>query len=417
MIIYSKFFTLFLVIIALVLASLFSFLETATVAISKHRLESLKNEAIWAKYAFLLKQNLEKVLIFSLFGNSLFNALFTTLTTVLILDLISGFMIKGLLLPITTLIIAFFIIIFSEAVPKIIAAKSPINTLKIISLPLYYVFIVCRPIIWFINKIVYVIAWIFISSSEDSMSLEEIKAIIADKNSPFKDKHRSILLKSMNLEKLRVKEVLIPLRVVEAIDINGDLQLTYKKIYTSHHTRMIVYSDQIDNIIGYIHVKDVLSLEQNKFNTEELNKIVRPIDFISDFVPIMKQINLAGRFKKRIFVVINEYGDTLGITCLEDMLEMVFGNFTTEAPGQKTLAIKNAENQIIADGTMLIRELNDLYNLNITATEDAMTINGLVLKFLHGIPNVGVCFKLDNLIFEIISIGDYWVERVKITII
>ena len=417
MIIYSKLLTLVLVIIALIIASLFSFLETATVAVSKHRLESLKEEAIWAKYAFLLKQNLEKVLIFSLFGNSLFNALFTTLTTVLILDLISGLIPKELLLPVATLFIALFIIIFSEAVPKIIAAKSPINILRIISIPLYYVFIICKPIIWLIDKIVFVIAWIFISSNGDSMSLEEIKAIIADKNVPFLEKHRSILLKSMNLEKLTVKEVLIPLRMVEAIDINGDMQLTYKKIYTSHHTRMIVYSDHIDNIIGYIHVKDVISLEQNRFNKEELSKIVRPIDFVGDFIPIVKQINWAGRFKKRIFVVINEYGDILGIACLEDMLEMVFGNFTTEAPGQKTLAIKNAQNQIIADGTMLIRELNDLYRLGILLAEDAMTVNGLVLKFLHGIPNVGVCFKLDNLIFEVISVGDYWVERVKITII
>jgi Mg2+/Co2+ transporter CorB len=99
------------------------------------------------------------------------------------------------------------------------------------------------------------------------------------------------------------------------------------------------------------------------------------------------------------------------------MLEMVFGNFTTESPQQKTLSIKTDNNEIIVDGTMLIRDLNDKYNLNIATYDDAKTINGLVLNILNGIPNVGVCFKLENLIFEVISIGSYWVERVKIRVL
>jgi Mg2+/Co2+ transporter CorB len=132
---------------------------------------------------------------------------------------------------------------------------------------------------------------------------------------------------------------------------------------------------------------------------------------------IVKQINRSSRKKTRIFVVINEYGDVLGIACLEDMLEMVFGNFTTESPQQKTLSIKTVDNNIIVDGTMLLRDLNDTYNLDIKISNDAKTVNGLVLKVLHGIPNVGVCFKLQNLIFEVISMGNYWVERVKITVL
>jgi Mg2+/Co2+ transporter CorB len=203
--------------------------------------------------------------------------------------------------------------------------------------------------------------------------------------------------------------------MVEAIDINSDIHVIYKKICTTPHTRIIVYQDKIDNVTGFIHVKDILSLDQNKFSSDNLRQIIRPLSYVSEFIPIIKQIHRAQKYKSRIFVVTNEYGDVLGIACLEDMFEMIFGDFTTESPQQKNLAIRTARNELIVDGTMLIRELNELYNLNITVNADALTVNGLVLKILDGIPGVGVCFRIDNLIFEVISVGDYWVERVKIT--
>lgn len=402
-------------ILILFLASLFSFLETATVAISEHKLEALKDQKIWARYAYLLKHELEKVLIFSLFGNSLFNATFTTVTTVLAAEFISNRFQSSIIFTLTTLFIALIIIIFSEAMPKIIAAKNPTLVLKLISVPLYYLFWLCKPIIWFIDRIVYSITRL-VRATEDAVSFEELKAIIADKRSPIKGKHRSILLNSMNLDNLTIREILIPLRMVEAINLNGNIQVIHKQIYTSHHTRMPVYADNIDNIIGFIHVKDILSLDQDNLSRAGLEQIVRPIEFVNDFMPIVKQINRSSRKKTRIFVVINEYGDVSGIACLEDMLEIVFGDFTTESPQQKTLSVKTVDNNIIVDGAMLIRDFNDKYDLNIVASDKAKTINGLVLNILNSIPNVGVCFKLDKLIFEVISMGNYWVERVKITL-
>jgi Mg2+/Co2+ transporter CorB len=416
MIVNSELITILLLVFALLMGSWFSLLETATVAISEYKLEALKAGKTWAYYANLLKQNLEQVLIFSLFGNSLFNAIFTILSTLVATDIIGNRYDKHIALPITTLGIAFFIIIFSEAMPKVIAAKNPTLVLRIIALPSYYLFFLCKPVIWLIDKIVYAFTR-FIKSTEDAASLEELKAIIADKRSPLKGKHRSILLNSMKLDSLTVKEVLIPLRMVESINLNGNIQAIYKQIYTSHHTRIPVYEDTMDNMIGFIHVKDILSLGHENLTKEALIEIIRPIEFINDFMSIVKQINRSSRKKTRIFVVINVYGDAMGIACLEDMLEMVFGNFTTESPRQKTLSIKTVDNNIIVDGTMLLRDLNDTYNLDIAESSDAKTVNGLVLKVLYGIPSVGVCFRLQNLVFEVISMGNYWIERVKITVL
>ncbi|HLX52771.1 MAG TPA: CNNM domain-containing protein, partial [Aquella sp.] len=360
----SQLITSIVLLLVLLMGSLFSLLETAAVAISEHKLEALKDQKIWARYAYLLKKELEKVLIFSLFGNSLFNAMFTILATVLVSDVVANRFDMHIILPFTTLGIALFIIIFSEAMPKVIAARNPTLVLKIIVFPSYYLFFICKPVIWLIDKIVYVFTR-FIKATEDAASLEELKAIIADKRSPLKGKHRSILLNSMKLDSLTIKEVLIPLRMVEAINLNGNIQAIYKQIHTSHHTRMPVYEDTMDNITGFIHVKDILSLEQDNLTLAALAQIVRPIEFISDFMSIVKQINRSSRKKTRIFVVINEYGDILGIACLEDMLEMVFGNFTTESPQQKALSVKTVDNNIIVDGTMLLRDLNDMYKLDI----------------------------------------------------
>lgn len=410
---YAAVSSLILILIVLAVAGLFSCLETATIAVSEYSLKSLKERHLWAAFAYRLKQELNQILIFSLFGNSLANTAFTTLSTFLIVSFLHPSEQK-VLLPVITLIIALFIIIFSEALPKIIAAKAPVLTLKIVAIPAYYIFIVSRPVIWMIDRLIYYITKLIGIKDGQGTSLDELKAIIADKRSPFKEKHRSILLNSMDLDSIQVKEVLIPLRMVEAIDMHEPVTDIYKRIHTTHHTRIIVYEGSIDNIIGFLHAKDVLSIDKDDQTKVELYQRIRPITFVSDFMPIIRQIHRAQKYKNRIFVVINEYGDMLGIACLEDMLEMIFGDFTTESPQQKYLAIKNDIGQLIVDGTMLIRELNELYSLKIEFKSDALTINGLVLNILNGIPDVGVCFKLNNLIFEVINVGLYWVERVKI---
>lgn len=412
----SNLIDIFYLVITLFLGGMFSCLETATIAISEVRLKILKERYIWAKYAYLLKKELSKVLIFSLFANSLANAIFTSLTTYIMVSILSS-VFKNLGLPIITLIIAFFIIIFSEALPKIIASRSPISVLKLLAIPMYYVFIVSKPIVMMIDVMIMIITKLLNIKGQQNTSMEEVKAIIADVNSPFKKRHQKILLNSINLDELIIKEVLIPIRNINGINILDDIDTIFHQILTSHHTRIIVYKENIDNIIGYIHIKDILAIDIEERNINSIDKIIRPIPFVNDFVPIIKQINIAQINKNRMFVVINEYGDISGIACFEDMLEMIFGDFTTEAPSHSNLAIKNQKGEIIVDGTMLIRELNELYQLNIQFKKNIFTINGLVLKFFNGIPNVGVCFRLNNLIFEIISVGLYWVERVKIIIV
>ncbi len=403
-------------ILILIIAGLFSFLETAIVAVSEYKLNSLKERYAWARYSYSLKKQLNQVLIFSLFGNSLFNSIFATSGTLLIGYFLSMLTSNGIVFPIGTLLASLLIILFSEALPKIVAARAPVSTLKLIGIPLYYVFQISKPIVWLLDKILFYLTVVFKSPSYEAISVEDLKEIISDIRIPIKKKHRSILLNSVGLEDIAIKEVLIPLRMVEGVDVNSDIEVILKKLYSTHHTRIIVYSDHIDNIVGYVHVKDVVLLGKQELNKMAFCHLIRSITYINDFVSITKQINRAQKYRSRIYAVVNEYGDISGIACLEDMLEIIFGDFTTVSPKMLSLEVKNEDGDIIVNGAMLVRELNELYDLNITFDMDSLTINGLVLKFLNGIPSVGVSFVFNGLIFEVLEVGIYWVEKVKISV-
>jgi Mg2+/Co2+ transporter CorB len=405
-------------LLILLAASLFSALETATVAVSNFRLQILSQRYFWAKCACSLKGRLNQVLIFSLFGNSLFNAIFTTISTLIVLQTLMHYMHihRSLLVGITTFVIAVIIIICSEALPKVIAAKAPTATIRLLAVPMYYGFFIMLPVVVVIDKMIGVITYILRIYDIDIISFEELKAIIRDDKSPFKDKHRTIMLNSIDLEDVYVRDILIPIRLIEAVNLYASVDDIYSQIRTTHHTRIIVFKGNIDNILGFIHVKDMLALDSGTFTHEALTERIRPITFINDFMPLIRQIHRAQKQRNRIFVVINEYGDIVGIVCLEDMLQVVFGEFTTKSPQQQKLAITTSNNEIIVDGTMLVRDLNRLYGLKISYGGDVTTVNGLIIKTLNSIPDVGVCIKIDGMIFEVISVGLYWAERIRISL-
>lgn len=408
------FLNIIVLVLLLLIASLFSFLETASVAVSEHRLISLASELRWAKYALRLKRKLEQVLIFSLFGNSFFNAAVTTFSTMLVIQVFGG---QELILSLFTLFVTLLIIIFSEAVPKIIASKVPLVVLRLVAIPLYYIFVVTRPLIWLIDKIVYGIIRLLGVGNADGTSLDELKAIVADKRSPFADAHRSILLNSLELNRLTIKEVVIPIRNVEMIDLDDDITSLRQQLQNIHHTRIPVYRTKIDNILGYLHIKDILTLSVGEYSKEDLTSLVREISYVSDFMFIIEQLKLLQLGRERIFIVVNEYGDILGVACFEDLLEMVFGDFTTNAPHRSNLIIRESEFNYIVDGAVLVREFNEAYNLNLPFSYDAMSINGLILKHLGSVPALGVCMRLDQVVIEVIQVGRYWAERVRVSVV
>jgi Mg2+/Co2+ transporter CorB len=396
----------------LVCASVFSLLETATVAVSEHKLMSLKPQYRWANYSLLLKNKLDSVLIFSLFGNSLFNALVTTISTMLALRVLGAG--HSLMLSTVTLGVTLMIIIFSEALPKVIASRSPLAALKLIAQPLYLLLRILQPLVYVIDKIIYWATYFMSYGAADYASIEELRAMIADKRACFHDKHRDILLNSLDLESLTVKEIMISWRNAEMINIAWDIVKLKAQLSNSLHTRIIVFNRLIENILGTLHTKDILPI-MHALTKEQLLAAIKPINYIPDFLLITKQIAAAQKKRERVFVVINEYGDNLGLAFLDDMLEIVFDDFTTDAPHNRYLMIKESLTSYIVSGSASVREFNEKSQFQIPYNYDAVSINGVILKQFKAIPTVGICLKIDNIYFEVLQVGQFWAEKVRIS--
>ncbi len=396
--------------LSLICGAVFSSVETAIVAIPESKLISLAKSSLWAKYAIKLKKELQKVLIFNLFGNSLANATLTTVSTAIFVGLFGSS--DSMVLTIITLLVTFVIIIFSEATPKVVASKSPTMVLRALVVPIYYLFIFSKPIIWIIDLIVLLITKMFGFNSVDRVSLDEVRTLVLDHNIPFQDEHRKIVKNTIDFESLLVKDVVIPLRNVEMIDIDNEVKYNLDKLKSAHHSNVIVYQGNIDNIIGYIKVRDILSLDTD--SEVDLTDLVRVLNYMHDFLPIINCLPMMQGSHEAICVVVNEYGNILGVASIIDMVESVFGSFASDAPFNNYLLVQDAGGSYTIDGAMLVRDLNDRLNLSLPVSFHALSLNGLLLQYLKLIPSACFSIKINQTILEIIQTSRYGIEKVRI---
>ena len=398
--------------LALICGAIFSSVETAIVAIPESKLTSLAKRDLWAKYALKLKKELQKVLIFNLFGNSLANAALTTVSTAVFLSALGD--VSSLSLTLVTLFITFVIIVFSEATPKVIASKSPTKVLRIFALPIYSLFILSKPVIWFIDLIVYSITRLFSLHSKDKVSLDEVRSLVLDHDTPFMDEHRKIVKNTIDFDVLLVKDIVIPLRYVEMIDINDGVKQNIERLKSAHHSNVIIYENTIDNIIGYIKVRDILTIDNMEEQLQISANLIRKISYIHDFMPTINYLPDMQREREFISVVVNEYGNILGIATVVDMVELIFGPLASDALFSSYLIVKNTDDSYTVDGIALIRDINLKLNINLPISFCALSINGLLLKVYKAVPTVNICIKIGNVIFEILQVNKFGVEKVKL---
>jgi len=392
----------------LVIGSIFSAVEVSIISVKEYRLRKLAQDKYWAQIGLRLKSNLQKVIIFSLFGNSFFNALLSTASTIIVTRMTHG---NTLYISISTIIITIAIIIFSEAMPKILANNNPELVIKIFAVPSYYLLKTLNPVIWLIELLINSISQLFITSHTKILPLDELTDIINDQKQSIKNNYHKMLINSINTTKLTINEVVIPLRLVSAIDINDSYDKNINKLKNSYHTKIIVYQNSLENIIGYLHAKDILF--NLGFEDMDLRPQIRPIHVAFEFLNIAEQIDKSIITKERIFWIIDQYGNSKGIAFLEDMLEIIYGEFTSTSPTLNFISEIN--NELIVDGAASISKLNNTYQLNLPTSHKYYTINGLLLHLLRDIPNNKICVRYQDLNLEIISVGQFWIERVKIS--
>ena len=410
--------TLFIILLVLLLCSaFFSGSETSMMAINRYRLNALVRKGNRsAKLVNNLLGKVDKLLGSNLFGNTLVNVAAAALANIIILRLFGQ---NDWAILLGTLALTFAILVFSEIMPKIIAASYPERVALPSSYLLAPLITLFHPVVSVATALVKGFLWLLrikieTDQSKQKMTLEELRGLVLDAEHFLPRKHQKMLLNLVDLERITVDDVMIPRNQVEALDINADADELRQQIITCHHTLLPVYADSPSNIIGILHIKRVLTLLQTEeLDTAQLRAILHEPYFIPSDTPLLRQLQQFQERHTRLGLVVDEYGELLGLVTLENILEEIVGEFTTQSPAQTGKFLRQEDGSLLLEGSSSLRELNRKLGLHLPLVS-AKTLNGLILEHLEDIPEAGTSLKIAGYPIEIIQTQDRIVKVVRI---
>ena len=406
-----------ILLLLLVCSAFFSGSETGMMAINRHRLNALVRKGNRsAKLANNLLGKVDKLLGSILFGNTLVNVAAAAVANIIILRLFGQ---NDWAILLGTLALTFVIVIFSEIMPKIVAASHP----ERVALPASYVLTplitLFYPVVSVATALVKGFLWLFrikieTDQSKQKMTLEELRGLVLDAEHFLPRKHQKMLLNLVDLERITVNDVMIPRNQIEALDINADADELRQQIITCHHTLLPVYEDKPGNIIGILHIKRVPALFQEAgLDVTQLREILNEPYFIPSDTPLLKQLQQFQERHARLGLVVDEYGELLGLVTLENILEEIVGEFTTQSPAQTGKFLRQEDGSILLEGASSLRELNRKLGWHLPL-DSAKTLNGLILEHLEDMPEAGVSLKIAGYPIEIIQTQDRIVKVARI---
>jgi Mg2+/Co2+ transporter CorB len=402
--------------VLLVTSAFFSLTETSMMAINRYRLRHLVKEGHRsARWVSDLLEHTDRLLGVILLGNNLLNA-----ASALIVGEITrrAFGDSQFALAIATAAATFFILVFSEITPKVLGAAYP----EKIALPSSYILTpmlkLFYPIVWFVNLFVKGLLWILrlkpSTAEEHTLTMEELRTLVMEGGHYIPPKHQTILLNLFELENITVDDIMTPRHRIDAINIDVPIEEIREQLATSHHTRVPVYAGELDNIVGVLHVRRVLHQSRvGELSAETLKEIMTEPYFIPAGTPLFTQLQNFQETARRVGLVVDEYGELRGMLTLEDVLEEVVGEFTSNAPSRTVLYQKQADGSVLVEGTCLVRLLNRKLGMKF-GVDGPKTVNGLVLEHFEDIPEVGTTLKIDNYPIEIVQTQDRMVKTVRI---
>ena len=412
--------TLFIALVVILICSaFFSASETSMMALNRLRLNHLVRKGNKsAKLTAKLLTHTDQLLGSMLFGNTLLNAAAASLTGIIILRLFGA---NDWLLLAGTLGISFVILVFSEIMPKVIAASHP----ERIALPSSYLLSPLNklfyPVVSIATAIVRGFLWLLrikvqADQSKQKVSLEEVRMLVLEAEHFLPRKQQKMLLSLVDIERIAVNDVMIPRNQIEALDINAPMELLREQLATCHHTLLPVYEGELDNIIGILHVRRVLALlQREEFSTDDLREVLQDAYFIPSDTALLSQLQHFQERHLRLGLIVDEYGELLGLVTLENIMEEIVGDFTTQSPANTGKFKRQQDGSMFVEGVTLLRDLNRKMGMHFPL-DGAKTLNGLILEHLQDIPEAGTSLKISGYPIEIIQTQDRVVKVARIVI-
>jgi len=407
---------IFLILIGI--SAFFSISETSMMALNKYQLKHMakKNHKGARKTLGLLGQ-IDRLLGTILLGNNLSNTAAAALVTTIAFKLFGE---NELSLTIATLVVTTALLIFSEITPKIIGASYP----EKIALPASYILEpmmrLMHPFVVIANTIVNGILFTFriktkTGAQASQLTQEELRTLVLEGGNYLPHKHQSMLANLFDLQAITVEDIMIPRNKIEGVDLNASEEHLKNEILTSNHTRLPAFRESIDYLEGIIHIRKLLNVsEDNEISGESIQQVLRDPYFIPKDTKLLAQLQNFQERQERMAYIVDEYGTLMGMITIEDIIEEIVGEFTTQSPVLSASGKVLHDGSLVLDGSMTLREINRDFKLNLNL-DGPKTLNGLILEQLQQIPETGISVQIDGYYMEILQTKDKSVKSVKLT--
>ena len=381
-------------------------------ALNRYRLKTLSSKNnLQAQRVERLLKNIDYLIGGILLGNNFVNILAASIATLLALKIWG----EGSVI-IASLVLTLVILIFAENTPKTFAAKNPEKIALPVSWILELLIKIFKPLIYlisFISKSILNLLGLK-NISKDILNSEELRMAVVDSKSVLSKNYQNMLLNIIDLEKVKVDDIMIPHHELVSADINNEEEL-FEQLKRIQHTRLLIFDGSENNIIGTIHMRDVVNIyAKDEINITKIKEVIREPYFIPEGTPLSQQLEHFKTQKRRLGIVVDEYGEVKGMVVLDDILEEIVGQFTS-SQGESIDEINiQTDGSYLVDPRVSIRELNAELKVKLPY-DNAKTLNGLILEHLQSFPQHNVSFKVDSLIIEIVQVNKQGIKLVKIT--
>lgn len=401
----------------IMLSAFFSGSETALMTLNRYRLRHRAEQGDrTAKLIEHLLERPERLIGLILLGNNFVNILASSLSTVIALRL-GG---EGAI-AIAAGLLTLVVLIFAEVAPKTLAALHPERMAypaAWIYTPLLHRFSPILWLTWVINNIANTLLRLLRLYPEDegqqALSKEELRTVVNEAGAMIPQRHQKMLLSILDLEKATVEDIMIPRNEITGIDLEKPLDEIIDAIIKSPYTLLLAYEGSIDNIRGFLHARRILQKRlKGKLTKEDIYKLVREPYYIPAGTPLNQQLLNFQRKRRRLALVVDEYGDVEGMVTLGDLLEEIVGEFTTDPADRISDVQPQPDGSFLVDGAANVRDLVRTMHWELP-TNGPKTLNGLILEHLESIPKTGVSLLIAGYPVEIIQTQGNAVKTARI---
>ena len=347
--------------------------------------------------------------------NNVINILASSISTIIFIDVLKGFG-KGIATSISTLVLTVVILIFGEITPKTVAVLKMEKIAFKVYRPLKIIVVILKPIVFIFSKIssfIMILIGIKQQEVQTNITEEELKSIVSfsQEKGVLEAEDKNLIYNVFEFGDIRVKDVMIPRVDMVTLSTNSTYDEVVSLFRTERFSRVPVYKDNIDNIIGVINIKDLFFIDKD--DEFSIDKYMREVHSTHEYKKIRDLFNDMKKSRSHLTIVMDEYGGTVGLVTIEDLIEEIVGDIEDEYDEvvDKEIQILN-ENEYLIVGTLKIDTLNDMLNINIESEFE--TIGGYIIEKIGRLPQVGEVVEFENVKFKIENVGKNRIKGLRV---